>query len=154
MMVRANQKLIGWSPEVGDRSNPVHSIQTSGPETGRRLIGVVDDDESVRNALSSFFRSLGLSCAVFPSSEAFLDSGRLNETDCVILDVRLPGDSGLDLHQRLQEMHKRIPVIFVSGNPDADVCRKALEQGALAFLGKPFPEDRMLAALRSALKTD
>src|SRR5712671_6460101 len=123
MMVRANQKLIGWSPQVGDESNPGHSIQARGTETVRRLIGVVDDDESVRNALSSFFRSLGLRCAVFSSSEAFLHSGRLSETDCVILDVRLPGDSGLDLHQRLLAMHSGIAVIFVSGSPDTDVCR-------------------------------
>ena len=150
----ANQKLIGFGPHVGHESISTRSVPTSGHESVRRLIGVVEDDASVRDALSSFFRSLGFRCAVFASSEAFLDSGRLSETDCVILDVRLPGASGLDLHRRLLAMHSPVPVIFVSGNPDTDVCSKALEQGAVAFLGKPFPEDRMLAALRTALKTD
>lgn len=139
---------------MGGAAISTSSVPASRNESVRRLIGIVEDDESVRDALSSFFRSLGFGCAVFASSEAFLDSGRLSETDCVILDVRLPGASGLDLHRRLLAMHSRMPVIFVSGNPDADVCRRALEQGAIAFLGKPFPEERMLAALRAALKTN
>ena len=153
-MVRPNQKLITSGPQVGGAAISTSSVPASRNESVRRLIGIVEDDESVRDALSSFFRSLGFRCAVFASSEAFLDSGRLSETDCVILDVRLPGASGLDLHRRLRAMHSRMPVIFVSGNPDADVCRRALEQGAIAFLGKPFPEERMLAALRAALKTN
>jgi FixJ family two-component response regulator len=153
-MVRPNQKLITSGPQVGGAAISTSSVPASRNESVRRLIGIVEDDESVRDALSSFFRSLGFRCAVFASSEAFLDSGRLSETDCVILDVRLPDASGLDLHRRLLAMHSRMPVIFVSGNPDADVCRRALEQGAIAFLGKPFPEERMLAALRAALKTN
>lgn len=154
MMVPINQKLITSGAQMGGESISTSSAPASANESVHRLIGIVEDDASVRDALSSFFRSLGFRCAVFASSEAFLASGRLSKTDCVILDVRLPGASGLDLHRRLLAMHSPVPVIFVSGNPDADVCRRALEQGAIAVLGKPFPEERMLAALRAALKTN
>src|ERR1700733_16034967 len=79
------------------------------------LIGVIDDDESVRDALGSLLRSAGYKCEVFPSAEAFLESGRLTATDCVVLDVQMPGLSGLELHLRLREMRCSVPVIFVTG---------------------------------------
>jgi FixJ family two-component response regulator len=106
MMVRPNQKLITSGPQVGGEAISTSSVPASRHESVRRLIGIVEDDASVRDALCSFFRSLGFMCAVFTFFEAFLDSGRLSETDCVILDVRLPGANGLDL-RRLLAMHSR-----------------------------------------------
>src|ERR1700675_4946233 len=85
------------------------------------LIGVVDDDESVRDALSSLIRSAGYRCAVFPSAEAFLDSGQLGETDCALLDVRMPGLSGLQLQARLREIRSSLPVIFVTAQADEEL---------------------------------
>jgi FixJ family two-component response regulator len=115
------------------------------------LIGVVDDDESVRDALSSLIRSAGYRCAVFPSAEAFLDSGKLGETDCALLDVRMPGLSGLQLQARLREIRSSLPVIFVTAQADEELRKRALRDGAAAFLGKPFNDEALLAAIRAAL---
>jgi FixJ family two-component response regulator len=115
------------------------------------LIGVVDDDESVRDALSSLIRSAGYRCAVFPSAEAFLDSGQLDETDCALLDVRMPGLSGLQLQARLREIRSSLPVIFVTAQADEELRKRALRDGAAAFLGKPFNDEALLAAIRAAL---
>jgi FixJ family two-component response regulator len=117
------------------------------------LIGVVDDDESIRDALSSLLRSAGYKCALFPSAEAFLESGRFGETDCMVLDVRMPGLSGLDLQVKLREMNCPIPVIFVTGHADYQVRAKALAQGAAGFLGKPFSDEALLGAISSALRS-
>jgi len=115
------------------------------------LISIVDDDEGVRDALNSLIRSAGYKCAVFPSAEAFLGSGRLGETDCMVLDIRMPGLTGLELQLRLQEMKCAIPIIFVTGQGDEGLRAKAIEDGAAAFFGKPFSDDALLGAIRSAL---
>jgi len=117
------------------------------------VIGVVDDDESVRDALSSLIRSAGYQCAVFPSAEAFLESGDLSNTHCTVLDIRMPGLSGLELQLRLREMRCSIPIIFVTGQADEVQCNQALKNGAVAFLSKPFSEEALLGAIRSALRS-
>jgi FixJ family two-component response regulator len=114
-------------------------------------IGVVDDDESIRDALSSLLRSAGYECDLFPSAEAFLESGSLGDTDCMVLDVRMPGLSGLDLQLKLHEMNPPVPVIFVTGHADYQMRAKALAQGAAAFFGKPFSDEALLSAISSAL---
>jgi FixJ family two-component response regulator len=116
------------------------------------LIGVVDDDKSVRDALDSLVRSAGYHCAVFPSAEAFLNSGSLDATDCMVLDVRMPGLSGLDLQRKLLSMNYGTPIIFVTGHADDAARARALRDGARAFLSKPFSEDALLGAIRSALQ--
>jgi FixJ family two-component response regulator len=115
------------------------------------LIGVVDDDEPVREALSSLIRSEGYRCMVFPSAEAFLDSGQLHDTDCMVLDVRMPGMSGPDLHGKLHELKIEVPIIYVTANSDDHVRGWALANGAVAYLGKPFDDEVLLGAIRSAL---
>jgi FixJ family two-component response regulator len=115
------------------------------------LIGIVDDDESVRDAISSLLRSAGYRCAVFPSAEAFLYSGRLSEMDCIVLDVRMPGLSGPELQRRLRDIDCPIPIIFVTGHADDEIRAKALRLGAVAFLAKPFSEVALLDAISSAL---
>jgi FixJ family two-component response regulator len=117
------------------------------------LIGVVDDDESVRDALSSLIRSAGYRCIVFPSAEAFLDSPDVYHTDCTVLDNRMPGLSGLELQLRLREMNYPVPIIFVTAHADDLVRTQALQQGAVAFLGKPCSEDALLGAIRSAIES-
>jgi FixJ family two-component response regulator len=114
------------------------------------LIGVVDDDESVRDALSSLVRSAGYQCAVFPCAEHFLDSGP-PETDCLLLDIRMPGLSGFELHRRLHEMNLHVPVIFVTGHADDELRARAIHQGAAALLSKPFNDDVLLGTIRSAM---
>ena len=117
------------------------------------LIGVVDDDESVRDALSSLIRSAGYRCIVFPSAEAFLDSSEMNSTACTVLDNRMPGLSGLELQLRLREMNYPVPIIFLTAHADDFVRTQALQQGAVAFLSKPCSEDALLGAIRLAIES-
>jgi len=117
------------------------------------LIGVVDDDESVRDAISSLVRSAGYKCAAFASAEAFLDSDGIRRTDCLVLDIRMPGLSGLELQRRLSHDRCPIPVIFATAHTDDQVRAKALKQGAITFLGKPFSDEALLGAIQSALKS-
>jgi FixJ family two-component response regulator len=134
-------------------SNSNTYAQDGRPKSGGTvsLIGVVDDEESVRDALSSLIRSAGYRCMVFPSAEAFLDSGDVPNTDCTVLDVRMPGLSGLELQRRLRELRSSIPVVFVTGHADEFQRAEALKDGAIAFLNKPFSDEAILGAIRSAL---
>ena len=116
------------------------------------LIGIVDDDESIRNSISSLVRSAGFKAAVFPSAEAFLCSEYIQDTECLILDVQLPGWSGLDLQRQLAGTMCSIPIIFATAYGDDDVRTRALEQGAVTFLRKPFDDEVLLAAIHSALR--
>jgi FixJ family two-component response regulator len=118
------------------------------------LISVVDDDESVRESLESLIRSAGFAAKVFASSEEFLDSDHLRETDCLILDVRLPGMNGLELHRHLAARHPELPVIFITAHGSDEESRsRALRNGAVDYLIKPFSEDALLNAVHEALKS-
>ena len=125
---------------------------SNGPGRPRvTIIGVVDDDESVRDALSSLIRSAGYRCELFPSAEAFLESNRMGQTDCMLLDVQMPGLSGIELQARLRKMNCPVPVIFVTAHADKALRARALRDGATAFLEKPFNDDVLLGAIGSAL---
>jgi FixJ family two-component response regulator len=116
------------------------------------VIAVVDDDQSVREALENLISSVGFEVKLFASAEDFLDSDTSLQTDCAILDVRLPGISGLELQQRLATDGQSIPVIIITAQGDDKTQDKAVAGGAIAFLRKPFKEEVLLAALESALK--
>jgi len=116
------------------------------------MIAIVDDDEAVRRAMGSLLRSLGHSVAAFDSAEAFLESGQVSTTTCLITDLHMPGMSGLDLQKRLIEEGHRIPVIFLTGFPDENVRNRAIKAGALAFLTKPVNTDHLLGHLEKVLK--
>lgn len=111
------------------------------------LISIVDDDESVRNALKSLIDSVGFHAEVFGSGEEFLKSRHLTDTDCLITDVRMPGMSGLELQDRLHAVNSPIPIIFISAHDDGDARTRALRAGAIGFLQKPFSEDALLGAI-------
>ena len=115
------------------------------------LIGVIDDDEFMREALSRLLRSAGYKCAAFSSSQEFLDSGPA-ETDCLLLDIQMPGLNGLDLQAKLREIDRAIPVIFVTAKADNEARARALQQGAAAFFTKPFNDDALLGAIQSAMQ--
>ena len=117
----------------------------------KSLIAVVDDDQSVREALENLISSVGFEVKLFASSEDFLDSDVRLQTDCAILDVRLPGISGLELQQRLVAHGKSIPVIIITAQGDDQTQDEAVAAGAIAFLKKPFKEEVLLTALESAL---
>ena len=116
------------------------------------LIAVVDDDASVRESLESLIRSVGYAVKVFASAEEFLNSPRLLETNCLILDVRLPGVDGLELHRQLLAENHKIPVIFITAHASDDHSRaQALRNGAVDYLIKPFSEESLLDAVDVAL---
>jgi FixJ family two-component response regulator len=120
--------------------------------SGAPVIAIVDDDHALRNSLDDLIRSIGFRTLGFPSAEVFLSSNQAREAACLILDVRMPGMSGLDLQHRIVATNWQIPIIFVTSHAD-DVARtRALDAGAVAFLYKPFHEDELLNAIDAALK--
>jgi FixJ family two-component response regulator len=117
------------------------------------LLSVVDDDESMRESLPDLIKEFGFAARAFSSAEDFLSSGAADETNCLILDIAMPGMSGPELHQELKRRGKKIPTIFITGQKDEAVRTRVLEQGAAGFLLKPFNDTALLAAIKSALKT-
>ena len=115
------------------------------------LISVVDDDDSVRESLRGLIRSVGFQVKVFASAEEFLNSDALRNTDCLILDVRMPGMNGLELQRQLAASHCEIPIIFITAHGDEDVRSRALNCGAVEYLLKPFSEEALLKAIDAAL---
>lgn len=116
------------------------------------LISIVDDDESVRESLWGFLRSVGFSVDTSASAEEFLNSDQPRDADCLILDVRMPGMSGIELQRRLVAGSSKIPVIFITAYEDEGMRSQALGAGAGAFLIKPFSEDALLESIHAALK--
>jgi FixJ family two-component response regulator len=115
------------------------------------LISVVDDDESVRESLEGLLKSMGYFVNVFSSAESFLSSQAVAKTNCLILDVRMPGMSGPELQQALKTDGHRIPIIFITAHGDDDVRGRVLTDGAVDCLLKPFSEDALLEAIHNAL---
>lgn len=115
------------------------------------LISVVDDDESVRESLPDLIKEFGFAAQTFSSAEEFLASDNASRTTCLILDIAMPGMSGLDLQRELKDRRLKIPVIFITAQKDDAVRKRALEQGAVAFLFKPFSDTALLEALNSAV---
>ena len=115
------------------------------------LISIVDDDESMREAIKGLMRSLGYRVEAVASAQEFLSSRHVRRTSCLIADMQMPGMTGLDLYQRLSTSGKPIPTILITAYPDDGVRKRALSAGVLGYLSKPFDEDDLLACIRSAL---
>jgi FixJ family two-component response regulator len=115
------------------------------------LISVVDDDESLRESLEGLLKSLGRAVEVFSSAESFLSSESLAKTDCLILDVRMPGMSGPELQRDLLSHQHQLPIIFITAHGDEDVISRVMADGAVDCLLKPFSEDSLLNAINQAL---
>jgi FixJ family two-component response regulator len=118
------------------------------------VVFVIDDDASVREALSSLFRSVGLRVEVFGSAHEFLQGKRPNVPSCLILDIRLPRQSGLDFQAELAKADVHIPIIFMTGHGDIPMTVRAMKAGAVDFLTKPFRDQDMLDAVTSAIERD
>ena len=116
------------------------------------VVMIVDDDDSVRRAARRLIRSFGFAVDTFPSAEDFLASGRLDETACLVLDVHMPGLSGLELQARLNAMGYHLPIVFITAFADDNARTHALKAGAYAYLVKPFEEDDLLDCINRALK--
>ena len=118
------------------------------------LIYVVDDDASVREALSSLIRSAGLRVETFASAQEFLALPKPDVPSCLVLDVQLPGLSGLDLQQELAKADVQIPIIFLTGHGDIPMSVRAMKAGALEFLTKPFNDEDLLEAIQQGIMRD
>jgi FixJ family two-component response regulator len=127
----------------------VSAVEATGP-----IVFVVDDDLSVRDALRSLIRSVGLRCETFASAAEFLRFQRPQDPACLVLDVQLPDASGLDLVSELDAVEAPIPIIFITGHGTIPMSVRAMKAGALEFLTKPFREEDLITALHQALERD
>jgi FixJ family two-component response regulator len=118
------------------------------------VVFVVDDDRSVRESLRRLITSVGMTVEVFPSAQAFLSTPRGDAPSCLVLDVRLPGLSGLDLQRELANTNATLPIIFLTGHGDIPMSVQAMKAGAIEFLTKPFRGQDLLDAIRHAIDRD
>jgi len=118
------------------------------------LVFVIDDDAAMRRSLENLIRSVGLRVEAFASAQDFLSIKREDVPGCLVLDVRLPGLSGLDLQKRMTEADIEIPIIFITGHGDIPMSVQAMKAGAVEFLSKPFRDQELLDAIQQALERD
>ena len=123
-------------------------------QQNRPTVFVVDDDELVRAAIQGMLKAAGLHVFTFGSPQEFLDNKRLDGPSCLILDVRLPGISGLDLQRELVQAGVQIPIIFITGHGDIPMSVQAMKSGAVEFFTKPFQNQHLLDAILQALERD
>jgi two-component system response regulator FixJ len=117
-------------------------------------VAVVDDDAGVRNAMRSLLKSVGLNCTLFASAQEFLDAWQPSLQGCLVLDIRMPGMSGLELQQQLNLRGAVIPVIFMTGHGDIPMAVEAMQHGAFDFLQKPFRDQDLLDRIQRAIAKD
>jgi len=133
------------------QSYPMNSSRGgSAPE--RFLVSVVDDDESIRESLPDLLQEFGFASHTFSSGKDFLSSDDVNATKCLILDIMMPGMTGLEVQAELRRRGRKIPVIFITAKRDDAIRAKAIEQGAVNFLYKPFSDTALLEALNAAIQ--
>lgn len=116
------------------------------------MISIVDDDASMRAGLDNLVRSLGYIACTFDSAEAFLQSVELHNTWCIVADVRMPGMSGVQMQSHLRKLAYRIPFIFITAAPEETARRRALDDGAICFLTKPFDDETLIECLDTAIE--
>jgi FixJ family two-component response regulator len=140
-----------------DRATPVSLLRTPLPNIKQPLIAIVDDDESVCRALKRLIRSLGMTAETYVSSSEFVDLIEALpsfQPDCVVLDVQMPGMSGIEVQASIRKARGAIPVIFITAHDDRIVREQALAAGAVAFLRKPFNDALLIRTLAAALGRD
>jgi FixJ family two-component response regulator len=120
-------------------------------EGEEKLVAIVDDDESVRNALQGLMKSVGLRARAFASAEEFLESREQRRTGCLIADIHMPGMSGLELQTTLNAADCRIPTIFITAHADEKIRMRALRAGATEFVSKPFDDEALVASVLAAM---
>ena len=118
------------------------------------IVFIVDDDEAVRNSLRLLLKSVGLAASALPTAQEFLSSYSADQPGCLVLDVRMPGMSGLELQQQLNVRGAVIPVIFITGHGDIPMAVEAIQQGAFDFLQKPFRDQDLIDRIQRALAKD
>jgi FixJ family two-component response regulator len=118
------------------------------------IVYVIDDDPSMREAIEDLLQSVGLGIRVFPSAQEFLKAARPDATSCIVLDVRLPGQSGLDFQRQISGTAAELPIVFITGHGDVPMSVRAMKSGAVEFLTKPFRDQELLDAIHVALERD
>jgi RNA polymerase sigma factor (sigma-70 family) len=136
----------------------LHVVTTSCPvsmmEEERPVVFVIDDDASVRDGVEDLIRSVGLDVESFGSAQEFLASKRPDAPGCIVLDVRLPGASGLEVQRELMKSSVQLPIIFISGHGDIPMSVRAMKSGAIEFLTKPLREQELLDAVQAGIERD
>ena len=117
------------------------------------IVYIVDDDQAIRHAMGLLLKSVGLQHEVFTSADEFLEKHSGNNNGCLVLDIRMPGLSGLELQQKLIEMGSSLPIIFISGHGDIPMAVEAMQKGAFDFIQKPFRDQELLDRISEALNT-
>src|SRR5215468_5555025 len=148
----SNQEQTEGVPHEGKKT--LHKSENSATSKAKPRVYVVDDDASVREAVGSLIRSAGLRVETFASAQEFLASPRADVPSCLVLDVQLPGLSGLDLQQELVKANVQIPIIFLTGRGDIPMSVRAIKAGALEFLTKPFDDEDLLDAIHQGIARD
>lgn len=129
-------------------------MMISDTNVSQPTVFIVDDDQAIRSSLQWLIESVGLNVECFSSAEAFLDSYYPGRSGCLLLDVRMPGMSGLELQEYLQQQDIRIPVIIITGHGDVPMAVRAMKSGATDFIDKPFNDELLLDSIRNALSQD
>src|SRR5262249_61485332 len=132
------------------RARPMTPHSTP-PHEAQPTVMVIDDDRDIREALQGLLRSVGLRVELFASVQEFLDSQQLRRPGCLVLDVRLPGRSGLDFHDDLVRANVHLPVVFISGHADVQMSVRAMKAGAIEFLTKPVRHQDLLDAIQMSI---
>jgi FixJ family two-component response regulator len=122
--------------------------------TDQSLVFIIDDDPSMRASIESLLRSVGHTAQSFASTQEFMLSERLDAPGCLVLDIRLPGRSGLELQRELAKSNIRLPIVFVTGHGDVPMSVTAMKAGAIEFLTKPFRDQDLLDAVHRGLELD
>ena len=148
----SNQEQTEGVPHEGKKT--LHKSENAATSKAKPRVYVVDDDASVREAVGSLIRSAGLRVETFASAQEFLASPRADVPSCLVLDVQLPGLSGLDLQQELVKANVQIPIIFLTGRGDIPMSVRAIKAGALEFLTKPFDDEDLLDAIHQGITRD
>jgi FixJ family two-component response regulator len=120
---------------------------------GSPFVAIIDDDRSVQSAIKDLMESVGLAARCYGSAEEFLESDRWRQTGCLVLDVAMPGMSGLELQVRLKTLESRLPIIFITARGDGRMKEQAMEAGAVEFLSKPFDNQVLLETVHAALRS-
>jgi FixJ family two-component response regulator len=132
----------------------IHSALSVKLRANRKLISIVDDDESIRRTTTFLIQSFGLEAAAFESAEDLLRSGQLHEMSCLIVDLQMPGMNGLQLQRRLAGSGYTIPIVFITAHDNKESRQQAMQAGAVAFLGKPFSDEILLETIRGTLEDE
>jgi len=145
---------------MGTPAATTHAQHARASQPGYRVtdaqavVYVIDDDPSIRDALGSLVRSVGLEVKVFGSTQEFLESPRRDVPGCLVLDVRLPGAGGLDLQSQLLKSNIHLPIVFITGHGDIPMSVQAMKAGAIEFLTKPFRDQELLDAIQVGIERD